>query len=336
MFIGKNKNRLILVVTTLLLGALVLTGCAQKPPAPAPAPAPSPAPAPAPTVTVTAPAPTVTVTAPAPAPAPQLSGSFKIIGSNTVTPISTVWAEEFMKAHPKVNIAVSGPGSGAGIAALIDGTTDICQSSRKIKSSEIDQAKAKGVNPYEIQVASDGLAVVVNPANPVSELTIEQLSAIYTNKIVNWKEVGGNDAPIVALSRDTNSGTHVFFKEHVVQMEGLPTKDTKLEYGPKVLFLPSTEAGVTEVAKNANAIFYPGLGYVTSQVKLLKIKKTASDPGILPSEATVLDGSYPISRPLLFYTNGAPTGLIKAFIDYCLSAEGQKKVSEVGYIPVKK
>ena len=187
---------------------------------------------------------------PAPAPTTELSGTFSIVGSNTVTPLSAVWAEEFIKKNPKVNIAVSGPGSGAGIAALIDSTTDICQSSRTIKQSEIDQAKAKGINPYEIQVASDGLSVVVNPANPVKELTIAQLSAIYTNQITNWKEVGGNDTPIVALARDTNSGTHVFFKEHVVQMAGLPTANTKLEYGAKVLLLPSTEAGVTEVAKN--------------------------------------------------------------------------------------
>lgn len=263
-----------------------------------------------------------------------LSGSIKIIGSNTVTPVSSLWAEDFMKANPKVNIAVSGPGSGAGIAALIDGTTDICQSSRTIKQSEIDQAKAKGVNPYQIQIASDGLSVVVNPSNPVSELTIAQLSAIYTNQITNWKEVGGNDAPIVALSRDTNSGTHVFFKEHVVQMDGLPTKNTKLEYGSKVLMLPSTEAGVSEVTRNPNAIFYPGLGYVTSEVKLLKIKRTASDPGILPSEETVLNGTYPIARPLLFYTNGAPSGIVKAFIDYCLSPDGQQKVSELGYVPL--
>ncbi len=265
-----------------------------------------------------------------------LSGSFKIIGSNTVAPLSAVWAEDFMKVNPKVSIAVSGPGSGAGIAALIDSTTDICQSSRTIKQSEIDQAKAKGVNPYEIQVASDGLSVVVHPSNPVAELTIAQLSAIYTNQITNWKEVGGNDAPIVVLSRDTNSGTHVFFKEHVVQMAGLPTQNTKLEYGSKVLFLPSTEEGVSEVARNSNGIFYPGLGYVTSQVKLVKIKKTASDPGILPSVKTVLDGTYPISRPLLFYTNGVPTGIIKTFIDYCLSPEGQKKVTEVGYVPLAK
>jgi phosphate transport system substrate-binding protein len=262
------------------------------------------------------------------------SASLKIIGSNTVTPLSSVWAEEFMKTHPEVSIAVSGPGSGAGIAALIDGTTDICQASRTIKQSEIDQAEANGVDPYEIQVASDGLSVVVHPSNPVSELTIAQLSAIYTNQITNWEEVGGNDAPIVALARDTNSGTHVFFKEHVVQMLGLPTENKTLEYDSQVLFLPSTEGGVTEVAQNPNAIFYPGLGYVTSQVKLVAIKRTASDPAILPGEETVLDSTYPISRPLLYYTDGEPTGVIKDFIDYCLSSEGQEKVSEAGYVPL--
>jgi len=264
-----------------------------------------------------------------------LSGSIKVIGSNTVTPLSTIWAEDFMKMHPRVSIGVSGPGSGAGIAALINGTTDICQASRTIKPSEIDSARSNGVEPYETQVATDALSVVVNPANPVSELTIAQLSAIYTGRITNWKELGGNDSAIVALSRDTNSGTHVFFKEHVVQMLGLSSEDKSLEYGSKVLFLPSTEEGASEVAKNPNAIFYPGLGYVTDAVKPLAIKKTADDPGVLPSVATALDGTYSVARPLLYYTNGAPDGAIKAFIDYCLSAEGQAKVTEVGYVPLK-
>ena len=264
----------------------------------------------------------------------ELSGSVKILGSNTVTPLSSVWAEEFIKMHPKVNIAVSGPGTGAGIAALINDTIDICQASRTIKLKEIDQAKARGIEPYEIKVATDALSLVVNPTNPVSELTIGQLSAIYTNEVSNWNEVGGNNAPIVVISRDTNSGTHVFFKEHVVQMQGLPTEDKSLEYGPKVLFLPSTEEGVSEVARNPNAIFYPGLGYVTSAVKLLAIKKTAGSPAVLPSVDTALDGTYPIARPLLYYTKGVPVGTIKAYIDYCLSSEGQKKVTELGYVPL--
>jgi phosphate transport system substrate-binding protein len=280
-----------------------------------------------------------TTTSPAGTPAAttaSLTGSFKIIGSNTVTPLSSVWSEDFMKANNKVSIAVSGPGSGVGIASLIDSTTDICQSSRLIKSSEIDQAKAKGVNPYEIKVASDALSVIVNPKNPVSALTIAELSAIYTGKITNWKELGGNDATIVAMARDTNSGTHAFFKEHVIQMDGLPTKDTKLEYGNKVLLLPSTEEGVSQVAGNVNAIFYAGLGYVNETVKALGIKKTAADAAVKPSVATALDNTYPVSRPLLYYTNGAPSGVIKAYIDYCLSDAGQKVVLEAGFVPLAK
>ncbi len=265
----------------------------------------------------------------------ELSGSFSILGSNTVTPLSTMWAEEFMDSNPRVNIAISGPGSGAGIAALIDSTTDICQSSRPIKSSEIDQAKSKGVTPYEIVVAGDGLGVVVHPSNPVTELTVEQLSAIYTGKVTNWKEVGGNDTPIAALARDTNSGTHVFFKEHVVQMDGLPTKDGSLEYGASVQLLPSTSAGVTDTAQNANAIFYPGLGYINDQVKVVGVKRAAADPAVKPSIETVLNGTYPVARPLLFYTNGEPTGLIKTFIDYCLSDAGQAMVAESGYVPIR-
>jgi phosphate transport system substrate-binding protein len=296
------KHSLIALIPALLALILAITGCAPQAPAPA---------------------------------GSELSGSFKIIGSNTVTPLTAVWAEEFMTINPRVNIAVSGPGSGVGIASLINGTTDVAQASRKMKAKEYDQAEGQGVHPYEIQVAMDALSVVVHPSNPISELTIAQLSAIYTDKITNWKEVGGNDAPIVAIARDTNSGTHVFFKEHVVQMQGLDTENKALEYGQDVLLLPSTEGGVTEVAKNPNAIFYPGLGYVNDQVKPLAINKKAADAAVLPSVETALDGTYPIARPLLYYTNGEPTGIIKDFIDYCLSTEGQAKVLDVGYVPLQ-
>jgi phosphate transport system substrate-binding protein len=222
-----------------------------------------------------------------------------------------------------------------GIAALIDGTTDVCQASRAIKTEEITAAEANGVNPYEITVGIDALSIVVHPSNPVSELTTAQLSAIFTNQITNWSEVGGNDAEIVVLSRDTNSGTHVFFKEHVVQMAGLPTEDKSLEYGQDVLFLPSTKQGVDEVAGNPNAIFYAGLGYVTDEVKPLAIKKTADESAVLPGLETALDGTYSIARPLFFYTDGEPTGVIKAFIDYCLSEEGQQTLVDVGYVPLE-
>jgi len=302
------KKKWLIISAIVMLGATIaFSGCTQKSP----------------------------TSSPTPIPEPGTTGSFKIIGSNTVEPLSVVWAEEYMKLNPEVSISVSGPGSGVGIASLIDGTTDIAQVSREIKSKEIDQAQANGIDPYEIQVATDALSIVVHPSNPVSELTTRQLSAIYTSQITNWSELGGDDVPIVAMSRDTNSGTHVFFKEHVVQMKGLDTENKELEYGPEVLFLPSTKEGVEQVAANPNAIFYPGLGYVTPEVKSLAVKKTIDDPAVLPSVATALDGSYSIARPLLYYTNGEPTGVIQGFIDYCLSDVGQAFVTEVGYVPLR-
>jgi phosphate transport system substrate-binding protein len=260
--------------------------------------------------------------------------SFDITGSNTVQPLSVVWAEEFMADNADVSIAVSGPGSGVGIAALIDGTTDIAQSSRSIKQSEIDAAEANGVDPYQIMVAKDALALVVHPSNNVTELTFAQISAIYTNDITNWQELGGPDLAIVALSRDTNSGTHVYFKEAVVQMRGLPTEDTSLEYGGGVSFLPSTSAGITEVSGNPGAIFYAGLAYVDETVQAVAVSQTGEDPYVLPTVETATDGSYKVWRPLFYYTNGQPTGIVKTFIDYCLSAAGQAKVLQVGYVPV--
>jgi phosphate transport system substrate-binding protein len=302
-----KRGRLMMALMSIIAVAVIVTGCGGD----------------------------TTATTPAGTDETGYSGTFSVIGSNTVTPLTAVWAEKFMVANPKVNIAVSGPGSGAGIAALINGTTDVCQASRSIKQKEIDQARDNGIEPYETVVALDALSVIVHPNNPVSELTIVQLSAIYTNQITNWNELGGNDAPIVVLSRDTNSGTHVYFKEEVVQMAGLPTEDETLEYGPGVLLLPSTEEGVIEVAQNPKAIFYPGLGYVTDEVKTIGIKKTDSDPAVSPSVTTALDGTYPIARSLYYYTDGEPGGVIKAFIDYCLSDEGQSSVLDVGYVPLK-
>ncbi len=260
--------------------------------------------------------------------------SFDITGSNTVQPLSVVWAEEFMAANSDVSIAVSGPGSGVGIASLVDGTTEIAQSSRSIRQSEIDAANARGITPNEIMVAKDALAFVVHPSNNVTELTFSQLSAIYTSEITNWSELGGPDLQIVVASRDTNSGTHVFVKETVVQMRGLPTEDTSLEYGPNVLFLPSTSAGISEVAGNPGAIFYAGLAYVTETVQAVAVSQTGDDPYVLPTVETATDGTYKVWRPLFYYTNGQPTGIVKTFIDYCLSAAGQAKVLDVGYVPL--
>ncbi len=269
-------------------------------------------------------------------PADTLSGNLDITGSNTVTPISSQWAEDFMKLHKNVNITVSGPGSGAGIAALINKTTNVCQSSRPIKTTEIDQAKANGVNVIETKVAVDALSVVVHPSNTVTSLTLEQLSAIYSGKITNWEDVGGQDAPIVVLSRDTNSGTYAYFLEEVVQLALVPAKkDTKLQYAPAVQLLPSTEVGITQVAQNQNAIFYSGLGYLTSTVKAVPVKKTSADPAVAPSVATAKDNTYPISRFLYYYTNGEPTGVAKEFIAYALSADGQKTVETLGFVALK-
>jgi phosphate transport system substrate-binding protein len=261
-----------------------------------------------------------------------LSGFIDVTGSNTVTPISSIWAEEFMKLHKNVSIAVSGPGSGAGIAAFINKSTDIAQSSRPMKQSEKDQATAAGLTVVETKVALDALSVVVNPANPVSELTIEQLSDIYSGKITNWSQVGGNNAQIVVLSRDTNSGTYAYFLEEVVQLILAGKKDTSIQYAPAVQLLPSTEVGITQVAQNANAIFYAGLGYLNNSVKAVGIKATADAPAVLPSVAAAKDSSYPIARYLYFYTNGTPTGIIKAFIDFALSAAGQIIVEEQGFV----
>jgi phosphate transport system substrate-binding protein len=262
-------------------------------------------------------------------------GSIQVKGSDTMVNLGSAWAEAYMAKHPELSIAVTGGGSGTGIAALINKTTDIAQVSREMKAKEYEQAKAVGVDPKEFVVAKDGLSVVVNPSNPVNELTIAQLSGIYTNKITNWKEVGGIVAPIVVLSRDTNSGTHVHFKEQVVQMRGLPTADKSLEYGPKVMMMPSSKTGVDEVAANPNAIFYVGLGYVTSKVKVVAIKIDENSPPVFPSLETVKSGEYPIARPLYFYTDGEPGGVVKDYIDWVLSPEGQRIVEQLDFIPAK-
>jgi phosphate transport system substrate-binding protein len=260
--------------------------------------------------------------------AAELSGSVTVKGSDTMVNLASAWAEAFSNENPKVSISVTGGGSGTGIAALINKQTDIADASRAMKDEEVQDAEANGVNPVETQVALDGLSVVVNPSNPVTELSIPQLSDIYSGKVSNWKDVGGNDASIVVLARDTNSGTHVFFKEHVVQYQ------EKLEYGSDVQFMAATQAGFDEVAGNENAIMYGGLGYVTDEVKPLGIKKDDSSPAVQASIATVKSGEYPIARPLFVYTNGEPTGLLKAYIDWILGSEGQAIVEELEFVPI--
>ncbi len=253
-------------------------------------------------------------------------------GSDTMVNLALAWAEAYQKEHPDVQLSVTGGGSGTGLAALINGTVDIANASRAIKDEEIKQAEANGVEPVEFTVARDAIAVIVNPANPVGELTLPQLSAIYGGQIINWRDVGGEDRPIVLLSRETNSGTHVYFLENVVR---LGKKDDKTLFSPDTLLLPSSEGISAEVRQNPNAIGYDGLGYVTADMKTVAVAKEEGGAYVLPTIATVNDKSYPIARDLYMYTRGQPTGVVRNYLDWLLSAEAQKIVAELGFVPVR-
>ncbi len=247
----------------------------------------------------------------------------QIRGSDTMLQLSTAWAEAFMQAHGDVQIAVTGGGSGTGIAAMINGTIDIANASRKIKDKEIEEAKANGVNPIEHVVAKDGISVVVNPANPVNELSMAQIKDIYTGKITNWKDVGGRDAKITLAARDNSSGTYAFFQKHVLMKE---------DYSADALNLQSNSAIVEEVVSNENAIGYIGLGYLVDAGN--KVKAVAVD-GVKPDNQSVASGEYKIARGLQMYTNGEPKGLAKAFLEFITSQEGQKIVTKEGFVPIK-
>jgi phosphate transport system substrate-binding protein len=261
------------------------------------------------------------------------SNSIQVKGSDTMVNLGQAWAEKFMQENPAGFVAVTGGGSGTGFSSLINGTCDIAMASRNIKEKEINLARQKGINPFEIKVALDGLAVVVNPRNPVSKLTIEQLAGIFTGKISNWKEIGGEDKKIVILSREVNSGTHVYFKEHVLR-KGDP--NGKEEFAPSALLLPSSQAIADEVAGNTSAIGYYGMGYISSKQKPVAVAKTEKSEYVAPVIENVLNGKYPISRPLFIYTNGEPQGLVKKFLDFVLSKEGQDIVLKTDFVPINK
>jgi phosphate transport system substrate-binding protein len=252
-------------------------------------------------------------------------------GSDTMVNLALAWAEAYQKAHPSVEISVTGGGSGTGFAALMNKTVDIANASRAIKPEEVAQAKANGVDPVELIVARDAIGVVVNPANPVNQLSLRQLSDIYSGKINNWKEVGGEDRPIVRLSREVNSGTHVYFLETVVRL-GDPNNKTL--FSPTTLLLPSSQGIISEVRQNPNAIGYDGLGYIPKDLKLIAVAKDASGPYVLPSVATANDNTYPIARDLYVYTPGQPAGPVKAYLDWILSPEAQTIVAEQGFVPI--
>lgn len=250
-------------------------------------------------------------------------------GSDTLVNLALAWAENYMGAHPEVRVSVTGGGSGTGIAAMINGTVDIANASRAMKDEERSAANANGIQPLEHAVALDAIAVVVHPSNPVNGLTLQQISDIYTGKITNWRELGGEDRPIVLLSRESNSGTYVYFLEEVIRLG----EESELLFSPETLLMPSSEGISAEIRQNPNAIGYDGLGYVTPDQKMLGVAKDAGGPYVLPSADTVNDGAYPISRELFMYTAGEPQGAVKAYLDYILG-EGQGLIAALGFVPL--
>jgi phosphate transport system substrate-binding protein len=248
-------------------------------------------------------------------------------GSDTMVILGQRWAEAYMNRHPGQVVMVTGGGSGTGIAALINGTTDVCQSSRPMKPDEKlklrDRYQTTGV---EIAVAKDGLSVYLHETNPVKDLSIEQLRAVYMGTITNWKQLGGREATIVLYSRENNSGTYVYFKDNVLGGR---------DFSPRALTLPGTAAVVNAVSKDPNGIGYGGHAY-TKGVKDCAIRKDAKSPAILPTPQTVEDGSYPLWRYLYFYLRRKPDGDTKKFVDWVLSAEGQQLATDVGYYPLRR
>jgi len=251
-------------------------------------------------------------------------------GSDTIVNLALAWAERYQAEHPEIRISVTGGGSGTGLASLINGTVDIANASRKIKEEELAEAQGNGIEPVEHIIARDAIAVIVNPENPVRELTLKQISDIYSGKISNWSEVGGEDRPIVRLSRETNSGTHVYFLETVLR---LGNGEDKTLFSMDTLLLPSSEGIIAEVRQNPNAIGYDGLGYVPKDLKMIAIAKEEGGAYVLPSIPTVNDKTYPIARDLYMYTDGEPTGIVKDYLDWILGSEAQQIVAELGFVP---
>jgi len=247
-------------------------------------------------------------------------------GSDTMVILAQRWAEEYMNKHPDIVVQVTGGGSGVGLSALINGTTDIANSSRPIKNSEVDKLKQRfNALSYETKAAKDGVTLYLNESNQVSELSIDQIKAIYLGEITNWKDVGGEDAKIILYGRENSSGTYVYFRDNV-----LGGKD----YSPLMQSLPGTAAVVNAVSKDKLSIGYGGAAYAKG-VKMLKVKKDAATPGYEPTTETIKNNSYPVTRYLYMYTRSKPTGEVKDFIDWTLSDEGQSIVVKVGYFPVK-
>ncbi len=275
------------------------------------------------------------MTAVAVSPSAYAAQNITVKGSDTMVILGQRWAERYMQQNPDAAVQVTGGGSGTGIAALMNGTTDIANSSRPIKESEIAKAKQSGYYPFEVKSAFDSLAVVVNSANPIQELSMKQLLGIYMGKINNWKDVGGDDRPILRYCRESNSGTYVFFKEHVLKNG---------DYSPDCQTMPGTSAVANAVSKDPGGIGYGGAAYYMSntQLRIISVKKDDKSEAVNPVKAdgkldyeAAWTGRYPIARYLYMYTGFKPKGAIKSYIDWILSPEGQKVVEEVGYIPLQ-
>jgi phosphate transport system substrate-binding protein len=248
-----------------------------------------------------------------------------IKGSDTMVILAQSWAENYMKENSGLTIQVTGGGSGVGIAALINGGTDICQASRPMKIVEKNQVRSRhGKEVKEIPVALDGLAIYVSQSNPIKELTEPQIKDVYTGKITNWRELGGRDARLVAYGRENSSGTYQFFKEHVLGNE---------DFARDIQTLPGTGAIVNAVSKDPSSIGYGGIAY-SSGIRVVPVRRDDKSEAWLPSLATVKGGQYPLSRNLFFYTVGEPSGNVKTFIDWVLGPEGQKLCETVGYYPI--
>jgi phosphate transport system substrate-binding protein len=252
-------------------------------------------------------------------------------GSDTVVNLALAWAERYQQIQPEVEIAVTGGGSGTGLAALVNNTVDIANASRAIKPEELENARANGVEPQEFVIARDAIAVVIHPSNPVDQLTLQQISDIFSGEFDNWQQVGGEDRPIVRLSRETNSGTHVYFLETVVR---LGDKDDRTLFSPDTLLLPSSEGIGAEIRQNPNAIGYDGLGYVTEDMKTIAIGTEPGGSFWEPTVANVNEGVYPISRNLYMYTAGEPNETIQTYLDWIRDSEAQAIVRELGFVPL--
>jgi phosphate transport system substrate-binding protein len=251
-----------------------------------------------------------------------------IKGSDTMVNLSQAWAEAYMKKTPGAQISVTGGGSGVGIAAFLNGSAEIANASREMNQGEIDKAKQRGNIPVATTCAWDGLAIAVSSGNSLSKISIPELAKIFAGGADSWTDVGGKGGKIVVLSRESSSGTYVYFKEHVLGNKN---------YRADALLMPSTKAIATETARNPNAIGYGGQAYFKDKpgIKVLPVSRKPGGEAVMPTDENVKSKKYPIARPLYMYTPGKPSGMAAEFIRFCLSPEGQKIVDQVGYTPIK-